>query len=337
MTRRENVVRTMTFDSPDYVPLLGAGDSDFAVLYPATDWTPETMERLAKGEAQPLGVDGVTATPEEAERGVKDPWGCVWVSRDASIGMVREPILDDWSKLAAFKPPDPRDPAKFDCPKWTLERSPDDAFVLGCQLSTLFERLQYLRSPDAAMADLALYPGKVKDLLAILTDWYIEVVDEWTKYGVDAIFMGDDWGSTQGPLVSRGMWQDIFQPYYARINEAAHQRGLFTFLHSCGHIFDLIEDMIDAGFDGVNSYQMRLFGIERSAARYGGRVTFMLSADIMTTMATGTPDEVRQETRQIIDAFKGFGGGLIGIGYGFGVPPENNEAGLRTFREYGRY
>ncbi len=66
---------------------------------------------------------------------------------------------------------------------------------------------------------------------------------------IDVIMLSaDDWGTQQSTIASPATFRKLFLPYYRRLNEAAHRLApeAKTFLHSCGAIYDIIDDIVEA-------------------------------------------------------------------------------------------
>ncbi len=89
--------------------------------------------------------------------------------------------------------------------------------------------------------------------------------------------------------------------------------GCKTFIHSCGAVFELIQDFIDAGFDILNPVQISAAGMEpaRLMQEFGKDIEFWGGGiDTQKTLPFGTPDEVYREARENIEIF-GDGGGFV--------------------------
>ncbi|HEY3290005.1 MAG TPA: uroporphyrinogen decarboxylase family protein, partial [Anaerolineae bacterium] len=67
----------------------------------------------------------------------------------------------------------------------------------------------------------------------------------------------DDWGTQKSTIASPATFRELFLPYRRSINATFHEVApqVKIFLHSCGAIYDLIDLIIDAGFDVLNPVQ----------------------------------------------------------------------------------
>ena len=77
------------------------------------------------------------------------------------------------------------------------------------------------------------------------------------NYRVQAVFLtSTDFGTQRGPFVSTDAYRELFKPYHTRINKLIHQKSTRkTFIHSCGSVYDLLPEFIEAGFDILNPVQ----------------------------------------------------------------------------------
>ena len=86
-----------------------------------------------------------------------------------------------------------------------------------------------------------------------------------------------DFGAQNGPLVSSKTYRRLFQPVHARVNEWVDSHTQWkTFIHSCGSVWRLLDDIADAGFDVLNPVQTSAadMGPTSLKDRYGDRLTF---------------------------------------------------------------
>jgi uroporphyrinogen decarboxylase len=149
------------------------------------------------------------------------------------------------------------------------------------------------------------YVAEYHDIMVSATIEKIETVLPEVAPFIDVMITGgDDWGTQQSPIASPDVFHELFLPYYRRINDTAHRikPGLKTFLHSCGAIYDLIDDIIACGFDilnpvqwtaGSHSYQDWKAKARGRIALWGGGV------NSQHTLALGSAEEVEREVADI--------------------------------------
>ena len=185
----------------------------------------------------------------------------------------------------------------------------------------------------------ALFERQCEIALANLERLYQAVGDR-----VDVAYMtGTDFGMQTGPFISPQTYRTLYKPFHVRLNDWVHEHtSAKVFIHTCGSVFDLIPDFIEAGFDILNPVQCSAARMDPAELkrRFGDRLAFWGGGvDTQHTLPFGTPDEVRREVRERIRAF-GPGGGFV-----FNpihnvqarTPIENLLAMFETLREYGVY
>jgi uroporphyrinogen decarboxylase len=133
---------------------------------------------------------------------------------------------------------------------------------------------------------------------------------------VDVIMVAaDDWGTQQTLIASPKVYRRLFQPYYRRLNEAAHSLApaTKTFLHCCGAVYDLIDLVIESGFDILNPVQWSAgkhsFRDWKDRARgrlalWGGGVNSQV------TLPLGSVEDVEREVTDAV-SYLGQGGGYV--------------------------
>lgn len=292
MPPREIVKRTVRFQGADRFPyeLPPEYGTDFAWV----DMNPSPDARPRKG---------------------RDEWGCVWENVGVSnLGEVKEFPLRDWSDWDRLVIPDIHDPARWKGLEGARERA-GDLFLMGTGIS-LYERVHFIRGLHNAWLDILAAPEDLARLIDVLVEMNLVAIERYAGVGADGYFFCDDWGLQNRLMISPEAWQEIWKPRYARIYEAAHRARLLTFLHSCGDIVDILDDLIEIGLDVIQMDQQENMGLELLGERFGGRITFWCPADIQATMVRGSVDEIRAYCRRMVRLLGRPEGGFIARWYG---------------------
>ena len=116
-------------------------------------------------------------------------------------------------------------------------------------------------------------------------------------------------------MVSPEVFREFFKPRYKRVYSAAHEKGLLSFLHSCGNITELLDDFVEAELDVIQMDQQENMGLDELSRRFGGRICFWCPVDIQQTMVKGSLDEIRAYAKKLIDSFGRFNGGFMSQWY----------------------
>jgi uroporphyrinogen-III decarboxylase len=125
---------------------------------------------------------------------------------------------------------------------------------------------------------------------------------------VQVVFVsGTDFGTQRGPFISPQAYRDLYKPFQKAINDRIHKLTSWKiFIHSCGGIYPLIPDLIDAGFDVLNPVQCSAEGMDPRQLKneFGNQLVFWGGGvDTQKTLPFGTPEEVYKEVRERIDIF----------------------------------
>jgi len=143
----------------------------------------------------------------------------------------------------------------------------------------------------------------------------LELIRQAVGDRVAAVFLtGTDFGTQNGPFISRDAYRDLFQPFHKQVNAWVHSHTRWKcFIHSCGAVEALIGDFIASGFDILNPVQCSAAGMDPLLLKrkYGDRLVFWGGAvDTQSTLPFGAPEAVRGEVRARIRIF-GQGGGFV--------------------------
>ncbi len=202
----------------------------------------------------------------------------------------------------------------------------------------------YLRGIEQILLDLVESPDLAGYIIGRVAEFYLEYCRrtfEAAGDGIDIFFMGDDFGTQQGPFVSPAMWRRFFRPGFAALVELGKRHGYRVAHHSCGSLKPIIPDLIDCGLDILNPVQPDVVDMDRKELKrlFGDRLTFHGSISIQRTLPFGTPDDVRREVAERM-ATLGPGGGFIfctAHNIQADTPLENVLALFEAYRELGRY
>lgn len=263
----------------------------------------------------------------------RDPFGVVWnKTRDKTLGVVEDSLIKAPS-LGGFRFPDPEAIPVYGLIEQHARRYPDRFHMLSIGFC-LFERAWSLVGMENLMMYMLLEPDFIHELLDRITDYNVRVIELGAKLGVDCVHLGDDWGAQNGLLIRRDMWQEFIRPRFARMCRAARQAGLLVSLHCCGKVDVLFEEMIEAGVDVFDPFQPEVMDIWRLRERYRGRLAFWGGLSVQRTLPHGTADDVRRETRRLLDEMALGGGYILSPSHSLtgDIPVENLLAYLEVAR-----
>lgn len=174
----------------------------------------------------------------------------------------------------------------------------------------------YLRGVEQILLDLALAPDLADALFARITAFYLEYIRrtfDAAAGGLDLFFMGDDFGTQAGPLLSPAMWRRFLRPGFQAFIALAKSYGLTVAHHTCGSVAPLIPDLLACGLDVLNPLQPDVSGMDHAdlKRRFGARLAFHGGISIQRALPFGTPDDVRAEVAERIRTLAPGGGYVL--------------------------
>jgi uroporphyrinogen decarboxylase len=150
---------------------------------------------------------------------------------------------------------------------------------------------------------------------------------------IDFTHVGDDLGNQRGPMIGLPTFERHFAAKYGRYFEMVHGHGARTMMHMCGCVEKFLPRLIELGLDVYDVVQPTTpqMDIAVLKERFGDRLTFCGSVCVQSTLAWGTPDDVRREVERRLELFPA-GGLFLGPTHAIqvGSPLENILALYRT-------
>ncbi len=230
----------------------------------------------------------------------RDVFGVVWDrSMDKDIGMPESYQIGKPEDLDSIRFPDPLDHRFFDDIERRIDRFPDRFRLFNLGFS-LFERAWTLRSMEELLMDMMEEPDFVHALLTRIADYNIAQVRKALEYDIDAVYYGDDWGQQQGLIMGYEKWKTFIYPQLQRMYGVVRGAGKFQFIHSCGDVDELFDDLVGIGLNCFNPFQPEVMDIEALHERYRGRLTFWGGLSTQRTLPYGTTEDVVAKSRRLL-------------------------------------
>jgi hypothetical protein len=260
-----------------------------------------------------------------------------------STGLDERIAITDWAQLDGILKdfPDPEYPGL--CRDIFIDEPSSEAdgrYRIGHWWFSLFEMHWFLRGMTNALTDYYAQPEEVHRYFRALTDFYKRVFERGREeLNLDAFLISDDLGTQTGTFFSEDLFDEFFAPYYRELFDKCHELGMHMWLHACGNIERILPRFFDMDLDVIHPIQKGAMDQVATAGKYGGQIAFWAGLDVQQVIPWGTPDEVRQEVRTLIDAFWRDGEGRMILTAGNGIngdcPLDSLDAFLQEAVEYG--
>ncbi|MBQ3815192.1 MAG: methyltransferase [Clostridia bacterium] len=212
-----------------------------------------------------------------------------------------------------------------------LRKTTDRALMIVCGCN-LFEWGTFLRRIDNFLMDIMTDEENVEALLDQLMIRHLATLEKvCASVGdvVDILRFGDDLGMNAGLFMPPEKYRKLFKPRHAKLNDYVHRHsGMKTLLHSCGSLYPILPDLIEAGYDILNPVQTsaRQMDPEVLKREFGRDITFWGGGcNTRSVLNHASPAEVYDHCRRRIEIFSKDGGFVFNQEHNIlpDVPPEN--------------
>lgn len=309
MNAQDDFGKAMLFQHPDRIPvtadiLPGA----WAKYREALSALVARHADLFPGHVEEAGtdydtMDGVYMIGEHT-----DAWGCVWNNAQAGVHAI------------VTKHPVPTREAVRDL------KMPDQD--IGLPHGFMFLRLTDLRGFEEMMVDFAEEPPELQGLIDLVLAYNLRQADlqvRELKGTGHLVCLGDDLGMQTSLPISPETWRRYLKPCYRAIYKPFLEAGHYIYMHTDGHILEIIPDLIDCGAHVINP-QVRANGLDNLAAVAKGRVCIALDLD-RQLFPFCTPADIEAHVQEAVAKLGAPEGGLwLKAEVDHGVPLENIEA-----------
>lgn len=346
MTSKERVAMAIAHEEPDRVPVCAT-------------YVPEIQEKL-EGKYQPTGDLGVALGNDmvKISSGLENsfyykdtpeyvcPYGITWRNIANETGHFSEihkfPLAGDESKIYDYVMPKVADATDvLEATRKAVAQYGKEKWIIGSCQCSVFEAAWYLRGLDTFLMDMAMEEDYVEVLLDKVMTFPLEMGLRYIDMGVDMVWLGDDIATQQHMMMSPAMWRTYFKPRYAKMFAAfkAKNPNIKICYHSCGNLEAVVDELVEIGLDVLNPIQPMAMNPAQFKKRFGKKLTMYGAMDVQQVMPFGTPAQVREEVKSLIQDCAPGGGFILSPAHHIqsDTSVENVEAFYAAAREFGTY
>ncbi len=205
---------------------------------------------------------------------------------------------------------EPEDVEKFDWPdpakyldrkesRRRVENAPADRIKMGILWSAHFQDVCSAFGMEHALITMYLNPDMFTAVIERITDFYLkanEIFYESTKGLLDAVLIGNDFGSQTGLMVDPESLREYVFPGTKKLIDQAKSYGLTVMHHSCGSIFPVIDDLAGLGADIIHPIQALAHDMDAPNLKkhFTGKVAFCGGVDAQNLLVNGSPENVKK-------------------------------------------
>lgn len=213
-----------------------------------------------------------------------------------------------------------------------------DKMILGGIWSGFFQDLCNFFGMENYFIKMYTDPEIVDAATEHIVDYYVAANEKMlqdTGHLWDVMFIGNDFGTQRDLMISPEMFRRFVMPSLKRLINVGKKYNKKVMVHSCGSIYRIIPDLIDAGVDILHPLQAQAEGMSAAELqKYKNDIAFVGGIDAQTFFVNSTPQQIKDEVHRVRDIL---GPGLVVspsheeiLG---NVPPENIIAMAEAARE----
>lgn len=287
------------------------------------------------------GFCGIEETPHQPNEIYKDEWGVTYRKNGWPImAQIDVPVKsrEDWEK---YTMPEANTSYRTRILRDTKNANTEDLAVILGLLGPFTMASWYIT--DFTNMSLFMYtdPEVIHEMNEAYLKWALEVVDlAVSEGGVDIVQISDDWGGTNGLLISPDDFREFFVPYFRRMVEGIKAHGIPVIMHNDGQIWDVLDELADTGIAGLHPVE-RAAGMDLMRVKdyFKGKITPIGNVNNKVTMCSANVEDVENEVLECIRNAGPGGGYIISSDHSIhdGVPVRNVYCLIDSTKKYGVY
>lgn len=291
-----------------------------------------------------MGLDAILTAPDFQKQPAgpnrsRSEWGVVYEKTAEEVAVAVEGPIASLEDLRKYQPPDPCAKGRYASLERLVERY-KGKLAIGVHVNDVMSVPRNLMGYENWLMTLAAEPDLVRALVEMSVEVNLAMIKEVARRGADFVFTGDDYASTESPLMSPAVFRELLLPGLTRIVSGAHDAGLPIIKHTDGNIVPLLDMIVGAGIDCLDPIDpVAGLDIGEIKRKYGHRIALKGNVNCAHTLTFGSEADVVRETRDAIRK-AGDGGGLIlssSNSIHSAVKPGNYLAMWNAIRMFGRY
>jgi uroporphyrinogen decarboxylase len=271
----------------------------------------------------------------------QDEWGITYKKNGwPIIAQVDTPIKsrEDWNQYVM---PEPNTEGRLKILKDTVRANEGELAVVLGLLGPLTMMTWYFMDFENFSMSLFMDPDLVHEMNDAFVDWTLKVAQlAVDSGGVDAFQISDDWGGTNGLLISPEHCREFFIKPFERMVQGLKSLGKPVIMHNDGQIWDVLDDLVATGINGFHPVERDAgMDLKKVKEAYDGKLCPVGNVNNKTTMVNGSPQDVREETLECLRIAAPGGGYIIATDHSLhdDIPLENVFALVDTVKEFGKY
>ena len=168
----------------------------------------------------------------------------------------------------------------------------------------LMIRVRETVSVTELAALLNVSPPSVSTMVDRLVELHLKNLERFLRLvgdSIDIILFGDDLGMQTSLPVSPAKWRTYLKPCYMQLYQPFRRAGHYVYMHTDGHIVEIIPDLIEIGIDAINPVQISCVGMDARGLKddFGDKITFWGCLGSQSTIQFASPEGIVAEVRRL--------------------------------------
>jgi uroporphyrinogen decarboxylase len=162
---------------------------------------------------------------------------------------------------------------------------------------------------EALIEDPELVQKVVDKIGSIQLQVFERIIDH---EALGAILQPDDFAYSEDLLISPNHLRNYIFPYYREMGAVCKRKDIPVILHSDGRLYKILDDIVECGFNAIHPVEPKAMDIRELKQSYGDRLCLIGNLDLGGVFTMGTPEEVREATKRLIEDIGPGGGYCVG-------------------------
>ncbi|WP_052377943.1 uroporphyrinogen decarboxylase family protein [Robinsoniella sp. KNHs210] len=228
----------------------------------------------------------------------KSPYGDIFKETPHSFQMLK-PALEDIEDVDDYEP---ADLSVATTHLLDFYRKNTDFFLVS-QINGPVSALDWCLGMEDYMCYCMTEPELVAKLADKLMKFELGRAKKFLDHGAEAILMTDDIAYNTGLLLPPDTMKVVAYPYYKKVVSAIKEyKDIPVIFHSDGYLYNEIPNIIDCGFDAIQSIQPSAgMDIVKIKKEYGDKLCLIGNIDLNELLPFRSPEEVKKEVKRVVE------------------------------------
>ncbi len=308
MTSRERVFTALRCEQPDRVPVLEFV-IDSSVAKAAVPGCLDVADCMDQLNMDGVGCGAYFEKKDLSQAGIfVDEWGVEYKTNKEAIPHPFRGPVHTLAEAKAYTPPDPNKSCRLTQLKDIVKRYKGKRAICFHHRAA-FMWSAYIMDIENLLIFMHTMPDAVEIIMDKVLECNMQIVRNAIRAGAEIIILGDDYAHNTGPIMSPKHFKYFILPRLKKMIDMIHEEGAYCIKHSDGNVYELLDDLVESGADGLNPFEP-VAGMELKKVKQliGDKVCVTGNIDCAQLLPFGNEMQVRDAVRQaIVDAGKGGG------------------------------